>query len=98
MNYHHKERRKTFMKKYLTHPVWEKDAAEKFVEMMITLNSKEFLTISSILKNLLMRSLVSLFCNRFRKGWTKLSLIIKLVLPTTPLKVTDFTFTLMILS
>ena len=33
------------MKKYLTHPVWEKDAAEKFVEMMITLNSKEFSTI-----------------------------------------------------
>lgn len=33
------------MKKYLTHPIWEKDAAEKFVEMMITLNSKEFLTI-----------------------------------------------------
>ena len=33
------------MKKFLTHPIWEKDAAETFVEMMITLNSKEFLTI-----------------------------------------------------
>lgn len=33
------------MKKYLIHPTWEKNAAEKFVEMMITLNSKEFLTI-----------------------------------------------------
>lgn len=33
------------MKKFLTHPTWEKDVAEKFVELMITLNSKEFLTI-----------------------------------------------------
>ena len=30
------------MKKYLTHPVWEKDATEKFVELMVTLNSKVF--------------------------------------------------------
>lgn len=30
------------MKKYLTHPTWEKDAAEKFVELMVTLNSKVF--------------------------------------------------------
>ena len=30
------------MKKYLTHPVWEKDAAEEFVELMVTLNSKVF--------------------------------------------------------
>lgn len=30
------------MKKFLTHPTWEKDAAEKFVELMVTLNSKVF--------------------------------------------------------
>lgn len=30
------------MKKFLTHPVWEKDAAENFVKMVLTLNSEVY--------------------------------------------------------